>query len=362
MATLKVVSITCYFMPDYVRSLTVRAGLAANPNVELLVVKNTKRGAGRYLEVLRELRRVKREHNPDVYWLNFRGYEILPFVLMIAGRKPVVYDELVDPVLVVAEHRRGKKGVVKLLMGLWPIFGRVYYMIARRASLILTDTVANNEYSAQASGLPLSKYRALTVGADESLFYPKKTTPATPFRVFTYSPGNTPLHGVPVIMEAAVLLKKRTDIEFMIAGTKGGTAELVAEAVARGARFKHVDWIDFKELPNVVRASGVALGGPFGGTPQAMTVVTGKTYQFIACEVPVIIGETLATSDFIHRQNAVVVPQANPAALAEAIAWLADHPKERQAIAKAGRKLFEEKFSSRVIAREVDEILGALPR
>lgn len=340
----------------------MRAALAANPDVELFVIKNTSKGAKRYMEVLRELRRVKREHNPDVYWLNFRGFEILPFVQMIAGRKPVVYDEMVNPVLVVTEHRRLKKGAVKALMGLWPLFGKLYYVLAKKSDVILTDTAAHGVYSTKHGNMPAGKYRAFPVGADETLFKPKPTTQAKPFQVFFYSPESQPLHGIPYILEAAVKLAKRKDIKFVIAGNKGSLGEQIADAVAKGARIRHETWIEFEKLPDVMRESGVCLGGPFGGTPQAQVVVTGKTYQMMACQAPVIIGEAPTTTEFTDKKDSIIVPQANADALAEAIVWAAEHPRELKTIAANGRKLFEKKFSSKVIEAELAKILQALPR
>ena len=47
--------------------------------------------------------RARRQQKPDVYLLTFRGYEMLPFyALLIAGSQPVVFDEWINPLEVVA--------------------------------------------------------------------------------------------------------------------------------------------------------------------------------------------------------------------------------------------------------------------
>ena len=48
----KVCVITCYKQPDYVRAVTLRAAVVANPGAKLLVVKNSHKGALRYLVYL----------------------------------------------------------------------------------------------------------------------------------------------------------------------------------------------------------------------------------------------------------------------------------------------------------------------
>jgi glycosyltransferase involved in cell wall biosynthesis len=368
---LKVACITCYGDPDYVRSRTIRAALAAMPDVETIIVKNRSKGAKRYIEVLAELWRVKRQLRPDVYLLNFRGYELLLPVLLIAGKKPVIFDEFINPMLVVREHRMKKRGLVKLLMGAWDAFGWFYHALVRHVAVILTDTPAHGRYSAALSGIDAGRYKALPVGTDETLFKPALDKPAAEraeeggkndgsFQVFFYSTGSQPLHGMPVIMEAAALLADRKDITFLVSGNKGAIAEQVAAAREKGARIEHKSWIPFDELPSTIRKASVCLGGPFGGTQQAQLVITGKTYQFLACQSPVIVGASPATSDFIDRQNSLVVPQDDAQALATAITWAADHPQELAAIAANGRKLFEEHYSTKVIASEITKIISVV--
>lgn len=360
---LKVACVTCYGDPDYVRSRTIRAALADISGVEPIIIKNSSKGAKRYVEVLSRLWQAKRRENPDIYLLNFRGYELLLPVLLIAGKKPVIFDEFVNPMLVVHEHRMKKHGLVKLLMGAWGAFGWFYHALVRRVAVILTDTPAHGRYSAGLSGIDAARYKALPVGADETLFKPA-ARPATgrdgdePFQVFFYSTGSQPLHGMPVIMEAAALLADRKDISFLVAGNKGSIAGQVAEAQRKGAHIEHKAWIPFDDLPETIRQAGICLGGPFGGTQQAQLVVTGKTYQFLACQSPVVVGQSPATADFIDKQNSLVVPQDDAQALAAAIAWAADHPKELQEVAANGRKFFENHYSNKVITAKVAEILA----
>ena len=102
---MKVVVVTCHNDPDYVRARTLRAGVADYPGAQLTVIKNRQRNLLRYLEVPAKLIINKLRDKPDLYVLTFRGYETLPFLLLLAGNTPVVYDEFVNPLEWLKEPR-----------------------------------------------------------------------------------------------------------------------------------------------------------------------------------------------------------------------------------------------------------------
>lgn len=352
-----VASITCYHDPGYIRTRTLNAALERRPDIELVSVVNTRTGFLRYPEIVRLVLRVRRQRRPDVYLVNFRGYEILALVLAVAGRRPVIFDEFVNPMLVVREHRMNKRGLVRILMGLADHGAWAYHALIRRCAAILTDTPAHARYSANESGIEPARYQPVPVGADESVFAPAPASTITDrTRVFFYSTGSQPLHGMPVILDAAVHLGNRPDIEFVIAGHKGGIGQQIAVAQARGAQITHHEWIPFDELSATISGSDLCLGGPFGGTPQAQLVITGKTFQFLACQVATVIGASPATALFTDRLDALVVPQNDADALAAAIAWAADNPVERAAIARAGRATYERELGTAKVSAALDRV------
>ena len=110
-----------------------------------------------------------------------------------------------------------------------------------------------------------------------------------------------------------------------------------------------------------MRESGVALGGPFGGTLQAEHVVTGKTYQSLACGVPTIIGKNETTdTQFSHQVNAIIIPQKSPEALVEALVWAVEHPNELQHIGEKGRLLYERNFSKDTLVKIITPLVERL--
>ena len=122
---MKVILISCY-RHEYIRFSVLKSALELIPDVELSVIRNKKTGVMRYLEVIKAI--IATRHNrPDIYLLTFRGYELLWPLLLCAGKTPIIYDEFINPLVVTREHRMQKTGIVRQLMMLWDLFGRLYY-------------------------------------------------------------------------------------------------------------------------------------------------------------------------------------------------------------------------------------------
>lgn len=362
---MKIAVITCYKDPDYVRARTLRAALERLPGIETIVIKNSQRGLGRYAEVLRQIWRVKREERPDAYLLTFRGYEMLPFLLLLSGKTPVIFDEFINLTeWMVDEHKKMKAGS-------WPakLLNQWYARQLKKCRLILADTAAHAASSARRSGLPLEKYLALPVGTDETLFQPLphisnkiyegRGTTGQLFQVFYYG-SMLPLHGLEVVLAAAKQLKARADIHFLLVGGGATAAKNIAQAQAGGAQINYQAWINFNDLPTAIAESSLCLAGPFGNTVQSQLVITGKAYQFLACGAPIVIGKNRASGEFQNRKNALVVPQGDAEALAAAILWAADHDAELNAIAQSGQELFRQQFSLNALAKTLAPALKQL--
>ncbi len=357
MSRVKIAVITCYKQPDYVRAQVLRASLALDSANQVISIKNNREGLLRYPEVLGKLIAVRLMQHPDVYVLTFRGYEVLPTINLFTWPKPLIFDEFINPLEWLQEPRL--EWWAKLVP---QSFLQVFYrLLLARSRVILADTAAHAVYSAQLTyGGPNDKYSTLAVGTNEALFYPIASVRAQNkrFRVFYY--GNMlPLHGLSYVIEAAIELKD-LPIEFVLVGGSGPTEVAITEAKLAGARITYRPWLDFKKLPDEVRQADLCLGGPFGNTVQADYVVTGKTYQCIACGVPTLIGANQASGKFTNRKDCLTVPLGDSRALADSIIWAYKHPEELARIGKNGRRLYEKHFSNKILAAQLTALLHQL--
>ncbi len=358
----KIAVVTCYKHPDYVRARALRAGLQANKDIETIVIKNTKRNVLRYTEVFLKVLKTRFTQRPDAYLITFRGYETLLLLTFVVWPKPIIFDELINlEEWAVDEHQKLKRGTFGARL-----LSKFVSWQLRRCKIIIADTDAHARYSAKVSHIRLEKYVTVPLGTDETVFKPLRLRPRADgkFQVFYYG-TMLPLHGLPYVLDAAVRLKDDERIEFLIVGggLTGGsekTIRLVEEATARGARIVYKEWIQFEDFPKTIAESGLCVGGPFGNTVQSQFVVTGKTYQFLASAAPVLIGRNAASGALLDKVNCLSVPQGNAAAIAEAVRWAVAHPKELGGIAKNGRKLYEQKYSSAVIAKDMQKVVARL--
>ncbi|HSW99914.1 MAG TPA: glycosyltransferase [Patescibacteria group bacterium] len=354
---MKIAVITCYDQNDYVRARTLRRAFAACEGVEVVVIKNQHKGLVRYIEVPLKILHARLTGEFDAYVLTFRGYEMLLFMRLTWVRKPVIFDELVNFIEYYEEHEKIRKST-----WVYGLLRRLYTWQVRGCALILADTLAHAKYSASVVGLPLSTFRVLPISADENIFSPKlvKRPKEDIFTVFYYGNGMTPLQGLEHVLEAAVLLKDIASIQFQIVGGDKRAASACNEAQRQGAHITYEAWVPFEKMADRFRTSGICLGGPFGKTLQSRFVVTGKTTQIMACALPVIVAENKASGIFKDKVNCLLIPQADPKALASAVRWAQSHQKQLQAIGQAGRRLYEQHFSQRVSNQVVESIVQDL--
>ena len=141
---MKVAVITCYYEPDYVRNRVMREALNAQEKVEIFEIKNKHRGLWRYHEVFWKTVRLKSREKPDAYFLTFRGQEMLPLIQLIAGRKPVWFDEFIVPGAYIKQEKR-KSLSYKVKVAILRTGLPIYNFFLKRCSKILTDTTAHDK-------------------------------------------------------------------------------------------------------------------------------------------------------------------------------------------------------------------------
>lgn len=357
---LRVCFVQAYRAPDYVRGRSLCKALADSGAIDLTIAANRSTGIKRYWEAIRQLLRARQEFAPDLYILGFRGHEIAWLVRWLTRGKPLVIDAMMSPYAAMKEEAKlGLPG--KLLAPLWR---RYESAILQQADAVLTDTRLHCEYYRNEFGLPADKLTAVPVGAAEApgseLAQPGADSPE-PFRVLFYG-SFLPLHGVDVIIQAAALVAD-LPIEFQfVGGNPAQTERLKAACSERGVtRFAHRAWVPFELLlRDEIPRSDLCLGGPFGGTPQALRVVTGKTSQCLAQGKATIVGRIDEDVGYVDRVNCLLVKQGNAKALADAIRWALAHRSELAAIGLRGKALYSQHLSTRVIGERLLPMLHRL--
>jgi glycosyltransferase involved in cell wall biosynthesis len=262
-------------------------------------------------------------HGPahDVIFVAFRGQEILPVLRMFTS-KPIVFDAFVS----VYDTLCLDRGTFQA----GSVVGRSLRAYDRwlcgMSDVVLVDTRAHQEYFKKQFGVSNVEY--LYVGCNEDLFAPQRVSRRRgPYTVFWYGTAN-PVQGVEVVLQAAKLLEGE-HIRFRLVGpVKLKYGKLLSHLAAENVDL--ADYVPYKELPAEINMADLCLGGHFSLKGKATRVIAGKTFQFLACAKPTIIGDNPANRElFIEGDLVHFVPMGNPSALADKVAKMA---RQRQGL------------------------------
>lgn len=347
--------VLAYRVPDYIRTRSLLGAIEKLPGVECSLAINTASGLQRYRQALAKVANLqKKTQIPDIYLLGFRGHELYWPLRKLVGKRPIIIDAMMSPSLALAEENQyGIAGRIASLL-LTPIEKSILH----DADLVLTDTQAHARIFCERYQLPPDKVHVLPVGAIETA--PITICPGSHPRLRILFYGSfLPLHGFDIILAACAQLKELPlDLNFI--GTNPQIEAQLQNMLGQAGqiRYRARRWVPFQdilqyELPN----TDLCLGGPFGNTPQARRVITGKTFQAMAQAVPSILGKSENDVAFIHQKNCLYITQGQTQALAEAIVWAHQNRTQLPELGIRGQRLYKEYFSLGIIAEKLANIL-----
>ncbi|WP_116949980.1 glycosyltransferase [Jiangella endophytica] len=275
----------------------------------------------RWLTLARRARRVGRDEWPTHVLVGYLGHFDVLLARILFPSATVVLDHLVFAAGT-ARDRGVRTGVRTVLLS------ALDRLAIAAADVVVTDTA---EHAAQVPQRRRRDAVVVPVGATGAWFDAGARAAAAPadggpLRVVFFGLF-TPLQGAPVIAEALRLLDRRgVEVRATLVGS--GQDAVAVRSILAGigsggtAVVTWLDWVDSTELPDLVAAHDVCLG-IFGATSKALAVVPNKVYQGAAAGCAVVTSDT-GPQRRAFGDAAVFVPPADAAALAEAIATVAD--------------------------------------
>lgn len=286
----------------------------------------------------------------DLVFVSFFGHFLMQ-PLRLFRRAPILFHPFISAYETLVDDRgRYAPGSLPARLA-----RRLDLMALHAADHILLDTQANIDWFADQFGLPPESFSRICIGSDEGLFHPRPKRKSGGPTVVLFHGSYLPLHGIDIILHAAAALNDRNDILFRMVGRGMGYERITRLAAELGLR--HIEFLDrvpLPVLPAVIAEADICLGGHFGDSDKALRVIAGKTFQDIAMGKATIVGDTRANHELLtHRRDAWFVPPSDPAALAGAIAALADDPARRERIGASAAHTFLENASLQVLAPQV---------
>ena len=283
----------------------------------------------------------------DVVLVGYPGHFDVPHARRVAGKRPLVFNPLISlHDTLVGDRSRFRAGLFT---------ARVLWVVDRRAlrlpDLVVADTDANADFLAELGELPRERVQVCLVGAEDRLFH-AGWRPDEPFRVL-FVGKLIPLHGMETILEAARLAP---ELEVRVIGS----GQLDRAMEDRPPNVDWIEWIAYDDLPREYWGAGCALG-IFGTSDKALRVIPNKAYHALACGAPLITSDTPAARELLRdRENALLVPPGDPAALAEAMRRLAADPELARGLSRGGLAVYEEQASEEVLGARWRSLLEEL--
>jgi len=285
---------------------------------------------------------LRRQPDFDALIVGYPGHLDLPAARRAAHGRPVIFNPLVS----LADTLVGDRGRFRA----GSLAARALETIDRRAfraaDVVVADTAAHARFFAELAGL--DEVPVCFVGAEERLFRPSWTPPERFVALFV---GKLiPLQGVDTILAAARLAP---EVDFKIVGS----GQLDAVLRSRPPNVEHVAWLEYEQLPPALQGAGCALG-IFGSSGKTQRVIPNKAFQALACGTPLITADTPAARELlVDDESALLVPAAEPEALAAAVRRLASDRDLATRIAAGGRKAYEERASEAVLGARWRELI-----
>ena len=243
---------------------------------------------------------------------------------------PVTVDRLVD--LAHAESR-----FRQLSLRRWYGFVGMQNRVARRLPQVLTVSESSRRDIVEQMGVAPGRVAIVPIGADHELFQASPAVRRVPGRIMTTASADVPLKGLVYLLEALAKLRtERPEAHLVVVGEpRGGSA--AARAVERlgleGAiRFR--PGVSDSELVRLyAEASVVAVPSLYEG-------FSLPAVEAMACEAPLVATTGGALPEVVGPDGlaALLVPPADPGALAAALGRLLDEAELGRRLGRAGRR------------------------
>jgi hypothetical protein len=241
---------------------------------------------------------------------------------------------------------------------------KLEYFLYRRAARIVSVTQSFKRVLA-GNGIPADKIAVVSNGVDLEAYQPGSRPVELAQRlgvdgkfVAAYVGTVGMAHGIGTLLDAARALRHRADIAFVVVGTGAQQAELAATARSEGlSSVIFVGAVSKAEVRDYWRLCDAAVV-LLRDTPLFRHVIPSKMFEAMGMERAIILGVKGESEEILLASGAgVTIPPEDAAALAAAVARLADDRPGCAALGKKGRVFAAENFNRETLAgRMLDEL------
>ena len=279
-------------------------------------------------------------------------FVFLAKLICFLKRTPLVFDVFVSNYdSAVFDRKKVKAGSIKAKY--------LHFMdkyTCMMSDLVLLDTSAHIEYFIDEFELARTKFKRVLVGSFPNSYHP--TSHNECFTVLFYGTF-IPLQGVEYIIRAAKLLENKAFFRII------GDGQMFKEcsALSKELKVNNICFEGMKTLDYIMAAisqSDIGLG-IFGNTEKARRVIPHKAYSIIACQKPLLTGDSKALRElFTPGKDCIVCNFADEKDLAKKIEDAIENPNLLKSVSQGGYEIYKKYCTLEVIGKDIKRSLMEL--
>jgi glycosyltransferase involved in cell wall biosynthesis len=244
----------------------------------------------------------------------------------------------------------------------WARVIRMYErLIMRLPDMVIASTEEQKKFFVTKLKVSPSKITVFYLAADDTIYFPSKTRSRSKTFKAVYYGLFTPLHGVDFLLDAALLCKKETNIQFHLYG-RGMLLDKIKQRIVAEDITNVVlrDDIHEKNARPFLQKADIFFGF-LGENSTIDREIPNKVYQGIALGKAVITTESIAIRGKFHPgKDIVLVPPGNAKLLASEIIKLFKNTKRTASIGGNALSLYQQHFTPYVIGLQMRECFSHL--
>jgi len=262
----------------------------------------------------------------------------IPLVTTI--HHPITFDRRVE--------LAAASGMRRLTLRRWYGFLAMQGRVARRNRHILTVSESSARDIATDFRVDPARITVVPLGADTEVFTPPQA-PRVPGRIVAMASADSPMKGVPTLLEAFAKLRTERDVELVLVSrpTPGGPTERLVESLAVGDSVRFVHGLSDHDLAGLLGSAEVAC------VPSLYEGFSLPAVEAMACGTPLVASRAGALPEVVGEDGSCgqLVAPGDAEQLAGALAVLLDDPDRRRRMGEAGRQRAVQRFSWSAVAR-----------
>jgi glycosyltransferase involved in cell wall biosynthesis len=268
-----------------------------------------------------------------------------PFVHTL--HHPITVDRDLELAHATSPHR-------KLTLRRWYGFLNMQMRVARQLPRHITVSENSKKDIVAQMGVDVDTLHIVPVGVDQKQFRPMPHVQRVPGRLMTTASADVPLKGLTYLIEALAKIRtEREDAHLVVIGRPRHKSAVPAQIERLGLQgaIEFVSGVSDERIVELYAEAEIAV------VPSLYEGFSLPSIEAMACGVPIVATTGGALPEVVGRngESGVLVPPADPGALAATIVDVLNNPELRARLAEGGRSRVLDRFTWRRTAEGTAE-------